>query len=125
MKKLFFILIIPLLMSCSEAEESSVDSRQLTIINEKPNTIITFATSEIFILNDISVEHGETKTYDINEYDYDGKTSVRVDYVCSSQTFTAADGPTPIYRNFNEKKTYTIILKSTGSACDESILEEL
>ena len=49
MKKLFFILIIPLLMSCSEAEESSVDSRQLTIINEKPNTIITFATSEIFI----------------------------------------------------------------------------
>jgi len=111
-------------MSCSEAEESSVDSRQLTIVNEKPNTIITLVTSEIFEL-DIAVSYGETKTYDINEYDYDGNTSVRVDYVCSSQTFTAADGPTPIYRNFNEKKTYTIILKSTGSACDESILEEL
>ena len=124
MKKIIFLLIIPLLMSCSEAEESSVDSRQLTIVNEKPNTIITFATSEIFEL-DIAVSYGETKTYDINEYDYDGNTSVRVDYVCSSQTFTAADGPTPIYRNFNEKKTYTIILKSTGSACDESILEEL
>ena len=118
------VRIIPLLFSCSEDEESSVGSRQLTIVNDNPGTIINYSNSENFELTDIEVSYGETKTYDIIS-DYNGRTAVRVDYACSTQNVTIFMSTPSEFTNFYEKKTYTIILKSTGSSCDESILEEV
>ena len=71
---------------------SSIAKLQLIISNEKPNTDILFASSKIFTLNDISAGYNETKTFDIDDGNYDGKTAVRVDYDCSSKTYTAVDG---------------------------------
>ena len=121
MKKVIILLFLPLLFNCTSEEDSSTSKRQLIISNEKPNTDILFASSEIFTLYDISVVYGETKTFDI----YDGKTAVRIDYDCSSKIYTAADGSNPIYTNFNERKTYTIVLKSSGTDCSQGYTEEL
>ena len=125
MRKFIILLFLPLLFNCTSEEDSSTAKRQLIISNEKPNTDILFASSEIFSLYDISVNYGETKTFDIDDGNYDGKTAVRIDYDCSSKIYTAADGSNPIYTNFNERKTYTIVLKSSGTDCSQGYTEEL
>ena len=67
MKKFIILLFLPLLFNCTSEEASSTAKRQLIISNEKPNTVIFFASSEIFSLYDISVDYDETKTFDIDD----------------------------------------------------------
>ena len=67
MKKFIIIQFLTLLFNCTSEEDSSTAKRQLIISNEKPNTVIFFASSEIFTLSDISVDYDETKTFDIDD----------------------------------------------------------